>query len=170
LHSSPKGLQNASADSSAKGDQMTAKELLAAVRAAQALPSNYALAKLLDTRENTLWRWNSGKNTPDDKMASHLATLAGLDPDVVVAAMQAQRASEPVERARWERIADRLKTAPALAVLVPFLALAALAFPGDAQALASACVCITLTTAWGARQLATQWKNSRTGAFVPVTV
>jgi hypothetical protein len=149
---------------------MTINDLLAAVKIRHALASNYALAKFLDTRETTVWRWTSGRNLPDEETTARLAELAGLDPDLVVTSMQGERTRDPAGKARWARIADRLKTAPALACLVPFLALAALALPGDAQALGSACVCITLTTAWGARQLATQWKNSRTGAFVPVTV
>lgn len=91
------------------GHGMNTTDLLHAVRAAHGLPSNYALARFLDVRETTLWRWSSGRNTPDDPTAARLAELAGLDPDSVVAAMHAERAQTEAERARWHRIADRLK-------------------------------------------------------------
>lgn len=94
---------------------MTARELLSYVRAAQAIPSNYALAGVLGVPIKTVQRWNTGANTPDDAMAARLAHLAGLDPDTVVAEMQAERANDPTERARWQRIAARLAAAPAVA-------------------------------------------------------
>lgn len=95
---------------------MTVRDLLAAVRAAQGLPSNYALARFLNVPEKTVQRWNVGANAPDDAMAARLAELAGFDADMVVASMHAERAHEPAERARWERIAGRLATAAVLAV------------------------------------------------------
>ena len=95
---------------------MDSKQLLAAVRADQGLPSNYALARFLNVRENTLHRWHSGRNTPDDLTAARLAELAGLDPCAVVAEMHAQRATEPAERALWEGLAARLAKAGAAAV------------------------------------------------------
>lgn len=94
---------------------MTARELLARVRAAQGIPSNYALAARLGVPIKTVQRWNTGSNTPDDATSARLAQLAGLDPDEVVAGMQAERANDPTERARWERIAARLARAPAAA-------------------------------------------------------
>ena len=98
---------------------MTGKELLSAVRTAQGLPSNYALARAVGIPERSLQRWNTGSHTPDDATAARLAELAGLDPDSVVAAMHAQRAADDQERSRWERIARRLEgsgVAAALAV------------------------------------------------------
>jgi plasmid maintenance system antidote protein VapI len=94
---------------------MTARELLSYVRAAQSIPSNYALAGVLGVPIKTVQRWNTGANTPDDAMAARLAHMAGLDPDTVVAEMQAERANDPAERSRWLRIAARLAAAPALA-------------------------------------------------------
>ena len=114
---------------------MDSKALLAAVRAAQGLPSNYALARFLDVRENTLARWHSGRHTPDDATAAKLARLAGLDVGMVLASMAAQRAATAEERTLWEGIAQRLATAAgvvAAAILAVFLAGAP-----DAQARAS---------------------------------
>jgi transcriptional regulator with XRE-family HTH domain len=83
-------------------------ELLAAVRAAQGVPSNYRLARLLDVPEKTVSRWNTGKHTPDDAMAQRLAELAGLDPGEVLASMAAERAGDEATRAAWRAIAERL--------------------------------------------------------------
>lgn len=120
---------------------MTVNDLLNAVRERQALASNYALGRFLDVRETTIWRWTSGRNTPDDETAARLANLAGLDPDVVVAAMQAARAKTDAERQRWERIAERLEKSAALgaaaaAVVLGMLAPTppALAYSGGATA------------------------------------
>lgn len=92
---------------------MTPKDLLAAVRTAQGIPSNYRLARVLDVPDKTVQRWQVGANAPDAAMGERLAKMAGLDPDVVVAAMQAFRERDPIERARWERIAERLRAVAA---------------------------------------------------------
>ena len=103
---------------------MDSRELLAAVRAAQGIPSNYRLARVLGLPDTTLQRWNTGSNTPDDMTAARLAELAGLEPGAVVAAMHAQRAKAPEERALWQGIAAKLQRAAATvgaAVLALFI-------------------------------------------------
>ncbi len=96
---------------------LTTVELLAAARAAHGIPSNYRLARVLNVSDKSIQRWNTGKNTPDDAMASRLAEMAGLDPDSVVAAMHAERAVTEAERARWQRIAHRLQAVAACVIL-----------------------------------------------------
>lgn len=98
---------------------MEARDLLTAVRTAQGIASNYRLARTLDVPEKTVQRWNTGHHAPDAAMARRLAELAGLDPDVVAAAMQAQRAHDPAERAQWLRIADRLRAVAACRMRPP---------------------------------------------------
>lgn len=88
---------------------MAPSDLLAAVRLAQGIPSNYRLARVLGVTDKTVQRWQAGENAPDGPTCERLATMAGLDPDVIVAAMQAHREHAPTERARWERIAQRLQ-------------------------------------------------------------
>lgn len=97
---------------------LTARDLLAAVRARQGIPSNYRLARLLDVPDTTVQRWNTGRNTPDDATAARLAELAGLDADATVASMHAQRAGSAPERSRWERIAERLQRAGVAACVI----------------------------------------------------
>ena len=101
---------------------LTSKDLLAAVRAAQGIPSNYRLARLLDVPEKTVQRWNTCANAPDDAMALRLAELARLDAAEVLAAMYAQRAADGPMAGVWRSIAERLQGA-AVAVLVAVLSL-----------------------------------------------
>lgn len=115
---------------------MDSKALLAAVRAAQGIPSNYRLARVLGVPDNTVQRWNTGSNTPDDLMAARLAQLADLDPGSVVAAMHAQRAAAPEERALWERISERLAATASTAAAVILSALLGVTFTPDAGAMA----------------------------------
>lgn len=97
---------------------VTVPQLLAAVRAAQGIPSNYALARFLDVPEKSVQRWNTGKHTPDDAMSARLADLAGLDVAEVLASMAAARCADPVIRGLWERMAERLHAAGATAAAV----------------------------------------------------
>ncbi len=115
---------------------MDSRELLAAVRAAQGLPSNYALARLTGIPERSLQRWNTGTHTPDALTSARLAELAKLDRDFVVAAMHAQRAAAGPERDLWLQIAARLDKAGAVAA-VALLSVGVVASP-DAGAMALA--------------------------------
>lgn len=114
---------------------LTTAELLAAVRDAQGIPSNYRLARVLDVPENTVARWQTGRHVPDDAMVVRLAGLAGLDAGATLAAMHAQRATDDGLRAAWASIAQRLQQAGAAALAV-ILSVAVFGSP-DAQARAS---------------------------------
>jgi hypothetical protein len=102
---------------------ITSRDLLAAVRAAQGIPSNYALSRFLDVREKDLQRWNTGKNTPNDAMLLRLCDLANLDPITVVPAIHAERAGDEAMRSVWERIARRVESAGAVSAAVILSAL-----------------------------------------------
>ena len=72
---------------------LTTFDLLTAAKANSGIPSNERLARILDVPDNTVVRWNTGRNKPDDEMVRRLAELAGLDPAPVVAAIRAERAA-----------------------------------------------------------------------------
>lgn len=97
---------------------MNTQQLLDAAKAAQALPSDYALAARMGISRSAVSGYRHGRTRPDDTMAARLAELAGLDPDATVAAMHAQRAASEPERQRWERIAERLQRAGAAACVI----------------------------------------------------
>lgn len=87
---------------------ISVSELLVAAKSAHAIQSNYRLARVLDTTDNTLYRWTSGKGVPDDTHAVKLADMAGLDRGYVIAAMRALRETNDELRAEWEDMARRL--------------------------------------------------------------
>lgn len=113
----------------------TTREVLAAVRARNGIPSNYALARFLDVPEKTVQRWHTGRNLPDDATAARLAELGGLDAGAVVASIHAERALDPAARSLWQGIAERLHRA-GLAVAAAILAALFTGGP-DARAYAS---------------------------------
>jgi hypothetical protein len=115
---------------------LTTRELLAAVKAAQAIPSNYALARVLGVPENTVANWHTGRNLPSDEWSAKLAALARLDPDHVVACVHAERAQNDDVRALWTRIAKRLQATAAAALTAIVSVWIALAPSGEAQAAA----------------------------------
>lgn len=96
---------------------MNTRDLLAAVRTAQQLPSNYALAKLLDVREKDVSRWNTGANTPTDAMVLRLCDLGGLDPAEVLPSIMAERTTDEALRSIWHRVAERASATAAAALL-----------------------------------------------------
>jgi plasmid maintenance system antidote protein VapI len=114
---------------------LTTAKLLEAAKKANNLPSNGALARILGVPDQTVYRWNTGKNQPDDINAIRLAALAGLDPGEVLAALQAESAKDTETRKVWESVAKRSRAAVAA-----FLAVILSAFTGigpDGGALAS---------------------------------
>lgn len=87
---------------------LSTSDLMAAAKGAKGITSNYRLARVLDTSDNTLYRWKKGESVPDDSHAVKLAHMAGLDPGYVVAAMRALREKDPELRAVWEDMANKL--------------------------------------------------------------
>lgn len=112
---------------------MNTRELIAAVKAAQGITSDYRLARFLGVTDQTVGNWQHGRRRPDDETAIRLAGLAGLDPDAVLVALYEERATDEASRAAWARIASRLARAGVAGVV------AVLAVTGspDAPAFAS---------------------------------
>lgn len=102
---------------------LTTRDLLAVVKTAHGIPSNYRLARVLDVTEATVQRWNTGRNAPDDAMAERLANMAGLDVAYVLASIYAERAANDDSRRIWSGIAKRLQglAAAVAAVMVSAL-------------------------------------------------
>lgn len=116
---------------------LTIRDLLAAARTAQGLPSNYALAKVLDVRERDLSRWQNGHNVPADAVVVRLAELAKLDPAEVLPAIAALRPQDDQVRAFWRRAAQLAERGAAVAVCA-ILALCITHGGGDGGALVEA--------------------------------
>ncbi len=87
---------------------LTTSDLLSAAKRGAGIPSNYRLARVLGTTDNTVFRWHSGAGSPDDAWAAKLAALAGMDVGYAVASMKAAREKDPELRAIWADMAERL--------------------------------------------------------------
>ena len=111
---------------------LTVRDLLAAAKAGQNIPSNYRLARVLDVPETTVQRWNTGRNVPEDSMAVRLADMAGLDVGAVLASVHAARSTDENLRAAWAAVAARLARTAATAAA----ALVAVTGSPDAGAMA----------------------------------
>ena len=92
------------------------QRLLRLVKERQGIPSNYKLRQVLDVSEVTMTRWNQGRGAPANSLAMRMAEMAGLDPGVVIAEISADRAQDDDERALWQGIAARLKSAGLAAI------------------------------------------------------
>lgn len=91
---------------------MKTTEYLDAIKARHGLPSDYALAKLMNCSRSGISGYRSGRTTFDDATARRVADLLDLDAVEVVIAAHAERAKAPEDRALWERALSRLSHTP----------------------------------------------------------
>jgi transcriptional regulator with XRE-family HTH domain len=84
-------------------------EMLDGIKSRHSIPSDYKLAAYLGVVPGAVKHWRHGRSLPDARVASRLASELGIDPDVLVAQLEAQRASTDEARALWQRIAARLQ-------------------------------------------------------------
>jgi len=94
--------------------------------------SDYALAKILPVRQQTISRYRKGAGFFDDKVCKTVAELLDLDPAQVIADVHAERTDDKEMKAIWKRIADSFGRAACL-ILLTFPAVD-LPFPNDVQA------------------------------------
>lgn len=95
----------------------TTKQLLDRAKKARGLTSDYQLSKALGVVNSAVTNWRSGRSSPDDVIAAHLAEMAGQDPCSVVAELHAARAKSPEARALWMRMAEQVRHAVAAVML-----------------------------------------------------
>ncbi|MFA8363216.1 DUF3693 domain-containing protein [Burkholderia ubonensis] len=69
--------------------------------------SDYALAKALGLRTTAISNYRSGRNHFDDATAIKVAHAAGLEPEVVLFAMQVERAKSDEARAVWASLLEK---------------------------------------------------------------
>lgn len=158
------------------GHMLTTAELLAQAKAAQGIPSNYRLSRVLDVPEKTVQRWNTGKSRPDDEHAARLALMAGIDPGVAIASINAERDPTGPMHSVWVGIAQRLEragvSAAVLALGVTFTggpdAGAMASQPAPAQVIAPGLY--IMSTARRALRRAARWLSSRTSIDSPALI
>lgn len=97
---------------------LTTDQLLDAIKATHDLPSDYKLAHVLGVQKAAISSYRKGRTHPDQEICQRIAALLGIDPDVVVCSVHAERASTAESRAQWERIAARLVASAGAAAAV----------------------------------------------------
>ena len=81
---------------------MNTLDWLAACKRKFGVESDYALAKRLGVSTQTISSYRTGRSRLDDAMALTIALALEVDPIIVSASVNAERATTPEKRARWE--------------------------------------------------------------------
>ncbi len=110
-------------------------DLLDQVKARHSIPSDYKLSMYLGVVPGAVQHWRHGRSLPDARAAARIATELQMDPDVLVAQLEAQRAQSDETRQLWQRIAARLQSgAVHSALLAVIVALGFMSTPPNAVA------------------------------------
>lgn len=86
----------------------TTADFLDALKVRCGLPSDYAIAQLLGVTRQQVSHWRRGAQGFSDLIAVQVAELLELDPMVVIAARNAERAKRTDERQVWEGVLRKL--------------------------------------------------------------
>lgn len=95
--------------------------LLDGVKSRHSIPSDYKLAAYLGVVPGAVKHWRHGRSLPDARVAARIASELELDPDVLVAELEAQRAQTEETRQLWQRIAARLQAGAVHSALLAVL-------------------------------------------------
>lgn len=87
----------------------TVDQLLNRVKSRHDIGSDYKLALFLGLKPNALNNYRHGKSLPDINACTKIAEALGIDPDLLIVQIEAQRAKTGEARAIWERMAARLQ-------------------------------------------------------------
>ena len=111
--------------------------LLDALRARLNLPSDYALAPVLNVSRSQISAWRHGKDPMSEKIAEHIADILDTSPAYVLACVAADRSKSARTRQAWAEVAKKLAGVSAAVLLISLSAqpLDALARTATAQGL-----------------------------------
>ncbi len=94
----------------------TTQALIARLKEARGLRSDYAVAKHLGVTTPTLTNWKYGRTQMDNTTALQVADELGLDPLAIMAKLKLERPHTPRDRQVWGRYEPRLLLAALAAV------------------------------------------------------
>ena len=86
---------------------MNTLEYMAACKERLGITSDYALAKKLGLSQTGISNYRTGRSRMDDDVALRVAEILGIDPIVVIAHANAERAKTPEQRARWMGVVEK---------------------------------------------------------------
>lgn len=99
------------------------------------IESDYRLAKVISINQSAFGNYKAGRSWPSDKILAQLCALSGDDVGIVVAQVQAERASTEEGKSMWMMIAKRLAGGASTAILSVCFAIALIAgYASPAQA------------------------------------
>lgn len=104
-----------------EGRNVKTLELLDAVKSRYSLPSDYALAKFLGVKQQTVSEYRRKGNTLSDETALLVADKLKLPAGAVLAWMHAERAKSPAARKVFEKLARQASRSAAALVLGGFM-------------------------------------------------
>jgi transcriptional regulator with XRE-family HTH domain len=87
---------------------MKASEWIDRVKSAKGLPSDYAVAKLLNVHRNTISNYRQHTPTLDEEMAVKVANALGINPAGVLIDQVAERTKDAITRSTLSRVAGEL--------------------------------------------------------------
>lgn len=105
----------------------TISELLDQIKEKHDLKSDYKLALYMGIGGGNIANYRHGRSLPDENACEKIAAALGMDPDVLIAEMNATRAKSPEIRATWARIAQRLQAGMVHAAVLMALAIVSIA-------------------------------------------
>jgi plasmid maintenance system antidote protein VapI len=86
---------------------MNTLEFLAACKERLGIESDYALAKALNVAQSSISNYRTGRSRIDDDVALSIAEILGINPLVVIAAANAERAKTDEQKARWTGLMEK---------------------------------------------------------------
>ena len=89
----------------------TTTDFLDDIKTARNVTSDYAVAKILETRHSNISNYRNGKSRFDGVMCLKVAAVLGVNPGYVLACMEAERAKDEEVRKVWEKAAQVLEGA-----------------------------------------------------------
>lgn len=89
--------------------------------------SDYQLAKVIGITHQAISGYRTGLALPKDKVIAQLCALSGDDPHLILAQIQAERASSPEAKNLWQTLILRLSAGTSTAILSVLFAIGAIA-------------------------------------------
>lgn len=84
-------------------------QLLDDLKSAKEIGSDYKLSMYLGVVPGSVKNWRHGRSLPDSRATTRIANELGIDPDVLLLEIEAQRAPSEFAKDAWLRIAERLQ-------------------------------------------------------------
>lgn len=111
LHHGTCGYRGLVATSGSRVIRNTTTNFLDEIRKFKGLVSDYALAKLLRVRQQTITNYRRGRTQMNDKIATRAAHMMGEPPAPLLVQLAAERAKDPEAAKVWKELARSLKRA-----------------------------------------------------------